>query len=178
MWRGVAVMAVLTSTVGCASEWHEFTSADGRFRAMFPGQPSQRIERVDTPLGAVDVHWLGVTPRPWWPRDPTMYLLCYSDHSISSSTDARLSEARDRIGHFLRTQLGASPTASSSGEANGLNSMDIEFDRPNGTIARSRVVLAGSRTYVLTVVGPRSSVDSADDGRAFLSSLQVLETRQ
>jgi hypothetical protein len=105
-----------------------------------------------------------------------MYLLCYSDFSTSSSTEARLAEARDRIGRYLRTQLDASLKASTSATVNGLESMDLVFDRPNGTIARSRVVLAGSRTYVLTVVGARSSVDSADDGEAFLSSLQVLET--
>lgn len=176
MWRRVALMAFLTVTGGCAPGWQEFTSTDGRFRAVFPGQPSQRIERVDTPTGVVEVHWLGVTPRPWWPRDPTMYLLCYSDFSTASATEGRFAEAKDRMSRYLRVQLGANFKGSSSATINGLSSMDLEFDRPNGTIARCRVILAGSRTYVLTVVGPRNSVDSAHDGGAFLSSLQVHET--
>lgn len=142
-----------------------------------PGEPEEQVQKGHTPDGPTDVHWFGLTPRPWWPAKPVMYLVSYVElpHATSpTSTDEQLRAARDRLSDLLARDLRMKLEEERRDTFKGHPAVDMTFGRGDGTIAHAKAVVVGGRVYSLAVAGPRERVASASEGMRFFGSFEVI----
>jgi hypothetical protein len=67
--------AVLLALIGCQwLRWKEFTSSEGRFSVLMPGTPTDQAQKVNSPVGVIDLHVFVVE------QSGAQYLVAYNDY--------------------------------------------------------------------------------------------------
>jgi MYXO-CTERM domain-containing protein len=149
--RTWAVIVWLASALGSAradATWKRFESADGRFRADFPGSPEATHEPVDVPnLGRLVMHQFTVEVTA-----ELVYGVMYDDlPSEPPNPQAVLDGARDGM---LR-QTAATLISETSIAIDGYPGREVRSRLRGGFEARARIYVVKARQYMLLVVDTR-----------------------
>jgi hypothetical protein len=161
------VVAVLV-VAGCKPPMTDFTSAEYKFKAKFPGSPKaeeqtvmgikMKMFGVETRNGASVV---GVSDMPIPANEP------------DAAVQARLDGARDGAIKNAGGTLASSSPVTLAGKYPG-REFTASVTNPTKGLVRARVYLVGKRMYQVMVMGTESYANSAASTE-FLNSFQVIE---
>jgi len=135
--------------------WTLYQSAEGAFSLFVPTSPT--AETYDVPLGAT-------------PRTLHNFTSVFGDDSYTVSyLDGDAAEAAlppaQRLHTFATNYaaiIGATPTQTTAVTVDGNPALDFSFDIKGAGLTRSRVVLKGPRTYVISVMGANPRYEDFD----------------
>src|SRR4030042_4579780 len=154
----IVVLIVLLSVAGCKRvNWKEFSSANGKFSVMMPGEPQEQHETVKTAVGPVDLymHILDV--------GTSAYIVGYSDYPEdlikNSEVNILLEGARNGAISNIRGTLVNEKDISIAGNPGKEFNFSVPHrpELPNKGIGKSRIFLVGNRLYQCMVVGDKNT---------------------
>ena len=153
---------------GFESGGYELISEEGHFSIMMPGKPLQNIERVQTQLATIEVHFFAIE------YDNIAYVVTYSDYpqDYVEHVDIKdlLDQSRDGFVSSVKGRLLSDKYISYEGYP-GIESM-IESQDANA-ILLSRRYIVDSRLYQLIVIGSKENT-SPDSFSSFFDSFTLL----
>jgi hypothetical protein len=126
-----------------------YTSAEGRYSASFPDQPTHSDDQYDWWASPDESVVLAVG----WSDYPTGY---FSTHDLTAAYDEKLRQ--------LTTQS-VTVTASEDISVQGHPGREVSLDLGNGRSGTARMVFVDGRLYIALAVGATDA-----DGKAFLDS--------
>jgi hypothetical protein len=135
--------------VDSASDWKEFSSAEGQFTVSLPGPPKADIATVGTPAGPLKSHFFVVE------TDKFLYYVSYVDLPAGPETPeenkAALDASRDRAlaNHRLISENDIT--------LDGIVGRELLVDR-NGLILKGRFFYARQRLYHVILTAPPNIV--------------------
>jgi hypothetical protein len=163
----VAASALLVAS-GCKPPMTEFTSTEYKFKAKFPGKPT---EQEQTAVGIKfkmfmtearnGAYAIGVADMPIPANEPTELV------------EKRLDGARDGAIKNSNGTLKSSNPIKLAGKYPG-REFTASITQPTQGLLRGRIYLVGTRLYQVLVMGKDSYTNSAE-ASAFLESFQLLE---
>ena len=160
------VAVLILSAAGCTPAMKEYSNADGKFKAQFPGTPKEQSQAqagIPTKMFGVEekdgAYMISYTDMPF-PGDMPQALI---DQSLDGSVEGMIKGG------------GGTKTGSSSIKlADKHPGRSIDADVPGkGGIMRARIYLVGKRLYQVLVVGKAGFVKS-DTATKFLDSFELL----
>lgn len=130
--------------------WKQFTSSEGRFFALFPSNPTEEVETVDSARGPLNLHIFGVSL-----EDGTWFSVSYSDYPIATfqplDVGSLLDGARDGMIANVRGKL-ISEKPISLGNYPG-RELVVEVSKgPFVLVVIARVYIVKNRSYSVQVV--------------------------
>ena len=147
--------------------WKEFSSKEGRFSVLVPGTPSEQTQKLDTGVGAIDLHFFVAE------QDGFQYLVSYNDYPDAmvreADADKVLDGARDgvvanvqgRLLNEVKVWLANYP------------GRELRIRIPEGRQAmRTRLYFVGNRLYQVGVLSAEDGA-AADEVSKFLNSFKL-----
>lgn len=132
--------------------WKEFAPAGGRFKALLPGTPEEKVQTIDSPLGKLKMHgfvlqtfaFYGIVytdyPENDGIRDVNAFFNGMRDGSLAGAKAELLEEKNDNRfgspGRFVKARFSS------------------------GHVARIRMYLIRNRSYMLSVLMPEKGADA------------------
>ncbi len=155
-----------------AYQWQTFKPSDGKFSVSMPSLPSERIEKVDSPSGPLDIHSFLVQ------RREVLYIVSYMDFPEvileQSGLDVLMDRARDAN---IKSVNGSLLSENKLLLHDKYRGREITFDSPSSAkrfLWRAYVV--NNRLYQLVVSLPKDKADSfTEDTAKFVDSFHLLE---
>ena len=144
--------------VVAAAPWREFSSGEGGFTALFPGEPKQDTNPPDQ--NGHSQHRYAVN------RGDTGYMISYDDYApgrMQTDTQAVLARAQAAVLKAMGGTLRSEQPLTLA----GLPGREIVFDMPDHTAGRVRVYVGHDRLYQVWFAGPAGQEASADTDRFF-----------
>ncbi len=161
----LATGLVLAPALATAQEWKEFTSAECRCSASFPGTPQQRTQTMRTNLGTLDAKMVTVEV------PDAFYAIAFVDYPRDklgkTAPDTLLDGARDGAVSNVKGKL-ASETKISM---NGYPGRELRIEAPGDLVLNARLYMVKERLYQTLVVMPKARENAADSKR-FLDSFK------
>lgn len=158
---GFAILGMIL--LGCQQNvWKEFRSPEGQFSLLMPGIPEKGMDRVNTPIGALEGHTFSVE------QNEVRYRVGYADYPEN------LNQKPDST-HILNSiRLGVKGTL--------LNERTFSLDQhpgrqllvesSDGYVKQIRVLLVDKRLYQLEMMAKLERA-SAKDTQKFFNSFQL-----
>ena len=144
---------VQNSPQSSQSVWQPFSSGEGGFTALFPGNPEIFQDMINTEQGRVELTGFRVV-RP----DEALYLIAYSNlpngFNVSDNTEDVKSFFKGVIQGFM-DEVEGEVISQSSISINNHPGRELKIQLPENTIARYRVYAINNRLYQLLVATPK-----------------------
>jgi hypothetical protein len=143
-----------------------YSSADGRFRVLFPGSPTENAQQVTlSPSDSMTIHQFQF-------EDGNLaFIVMYNDYPakyVSSEPQTMLESIRDRSVESFKATLSSDGPV----DLNGVPGRSFRMTDKDGTTIAAYDFLDGPRLYqVMVTVGAGASATQADD---FLTSFRIL----
>lgn len=157
---------VLVPAVASAQEWKDFTSAECRCSAQFPGMPQQRTQPLQSKLGALEAKMI-ILDVP----GTAFYALFYMDYpkdAVSSrKPDDLLADAKDAAVSNVKGKL----ASESKITMNGFPGRELRIDAPGDMQLNARMYVVKERLYQAIVVLPKTR-EGSGDAKKFLDSFK------
>jgi len=162
---GILGLAIALVSDCTGAEFAEFTSAEGKFKAMMPGTPKEKTRTV----GGIAFESYTVE------QQNGAYLAAFADLPIpdgesEEQTQTRLDGSRDGMVQAIGGTLTSSSKITLKGKQPGREILASLPD--NKGIVRARVYMVGKRLYQVQAIGTKSWVESAESTK-FLDSLSL-----
>lgn len=140
--------------------WSKFTSDEGRFSALMPGVPEDKVETTQSEHGPYTTHLFILR------QGKNVFLIGYVDYDPSFNFDrhAELEANRDQFVKNLNAKL----LTSRHLKIDGYSALEFTADTPE-RIFNSRVYMVGRRPYQIVIGSPRGVDDSINVNRFFNS---------
>jgi hypothetical protein len=157
-----------TARGGAATGWKPFTSKEGGFTALLPaGTPVEQKQTVNTPVGEITVHVVGVQVK----KDEEGYLVIYSDlpgGAIQQSgiADAILENAKAGA---TANVPGSKLTGEKKISLGSYPGRELDLELPNKVLMRIHVYLVKNRQYQVIATASKEKLASKDVERFFAS---------
>jgi hypothetical protein len=167
----MAQFVLLAAALGFGQqpEWMPFTSSAGKFRVLFPGEPTEQKESVKTPAGVVEVTTFFVEQQ----LEQVNYVVTYARFpaaAVKAGSEAkRLDNARDGAVARMKGKLKSEKRIALQKQYPG---RELLIETPDKRRVRGRIYAVGDRLYQVLVLGPAAVVDSKETSR-FLDSFQL-----
>jgi hypothetical protein len=163
---GWALVASLFLSAGCGKkDFTEFSSAEGKFKALFPGTPKETSQNA----AGMNMKIFTVEERNG------AYVVAFADLPLAENMpDAEIQTRLDGAKQGMVNNVNGKLTGESQVKLDGqYPGREVKADLPDkkGQL-QARVYLVGKRLYQIMVVGTSSTVGSADTVK-FLDSLKV-----
>lgn len=152
------------------SVWKPFSSKDGGFAVLMPGQPTQENRTVKTEIGSIPVRAFSVLR-----RGEALYAIAYSDFPGSfpqnpGDIDRLLAQVASGFAQGAKGRLVSQQTI----RLGNFPGRDIRLQLDRGLIARGRVFVVNSRLYqVIVVTGQERNLTKSIEG--FFKSFRLLD---
>lgn len=162
----LTLLLALVPAVAVAQEWKDFTSAECRCSAQFPGMPQQRTQPLQSKLGALEAKMiiLDVPGTAFF----ALFFMDYPKDAVSSrKPDELLADARDAAVNNVKGKLASETKVT----MNGFPGRELKIDAPGDMTLHARMYVVKDRLYQAIVVLPKSR-DSSGDGKKFLDSFK------
>lgn len=168
------VVAVPAPTLEVAqSVWQRFTSTEGRFSILFPGEPERSQQPLNVGTTDESILYLFRVERP---KEGIIYFVAYLDLPLSNpaeiSPDVKAIALDSGQSGFLKG-AGATLVSASKTSLAGHPGKDFKFQQAGRFVGRARFFLVGARLYqIVAVVDAKRerSLDKSIDG--FIKSFQ------
>lgn len=156
------------------SIWKKFTSTDGRFTILMPGNPKRESHTQNTKIGPINIQLFGVARQ----QEGVAYIVAYADlpNSIAQRANAQkvLDGSQEGALRFAQGKLLNQRNISLS----GYPGREIEFLNPDGVITKNRVYLVNGRLYQIIVVTKQETQKYLSGSIAgFLNSFSLVPRR-
>ena len=154
------------------SVWKEFSSAEGRFSALMPGEPQTGVIHTATRRGLL--HTYSVTSGNWGEEERNSFSVNWTDYPSGapalSATQEKFARIRDAL---LAVEEGKLLEESSDAFA-GRTAHAFTYRAADGDVSKVVVFFDGGRFYQLTAE-TRASVAGAESRERFLNSFRLLD---
>lgn len=152
------------------SVWKPYSSSSGQFTVLFPGNPLEFQESIDTPLGEIDLFGFGVE-RP----DEAGYLVAYSDFPVNlAQAPIPLEDLLAGIMTGFINSIGGDILSQNSISLNGFPGQEARIQLEDNFVARYRVFIVNERMYQLAVFTDKEQyLPKSIEG--FFNSFQLIE---
>ena len=152
------------------SVWKQYSSSPGQFTILFPGNPLEFQETIDTPLGEIDLFGFGVE-RP----NEAGYLVAYSDFPVNlTQSPVPLEDLLAGIMTGFINSIGGEVLSQNSISLNGFPGQEARIQLENNFVARYRVFIVNERMYQLAVFTDKEQyLPKSIEG--FFDSFQLIE---
>src|SRR5205823_287785 len=139
----LALVLLAGSAAFAATEeiaWKPFTSKEGGFSVSFPGTPQASTQKVDTALGAIEIHLLVVGR-----GEDEAYVVSYNDYPADATKDPDtvLTGAQKGALTNMKAELKSEKKITLSGHPG----REYTGSGENGTQVNGRVYLVENRLY-------------------------------
>lgn len=156
------------------SIWKKFTSTDGRFTILMPGNPKRERQTQNTKIGPINIQSFAVERK----QEGVAYIVAYADlpNSIAQRANAQkvLDGSREGALRVAQGKLLNQRNISLS----GYPGREIEFVNPKGLITKNRVYLVNGRLYQIVVVTKQETQKYLSGSIAgFLNSFSLIPRR-
>jgi hypothetical protein len=165
---GLIVVLMMTVAVNAQEHssdggWTRFTSEEGRFAVLMPGEPSENVESKDSPQGPYTTHMFTLK------AENRLFLVAWVDYdpSFKFGVQAELNANRDNFVKGFNARLTGTTRQIS---LNGNPGIEFTAQREDAFV-KSRVYVVGRRPYMLISIS-RNENDPETD--RFLASLEVM----
>jgi hypothetical protein len=160
-----AVGLVVACVAGCQQQddvsWREFSSAEGRFTAKFPGTPTEETHSVSTPIGDIAFHVFGKETRQG------AFAVAYSDFPLSLVQNADVSRMLDGGRDGAVANVKGRLEKESKIKQNGAPGRELLIYIKDTVYCRCQVFLARNRLYQVHVLGTKEQVQSQEATKFF-----------
>jgi hypothetical protein len=174
----VTAATLLLGAFGCCGlaalvlpdpEWQTHDSQQGGFRVELPGEPRKDVERRFREQG-LRLPGMKVEGTHLWTRAEN-YAIAYRDlpDGPRQTDDQILDDEIKRVLGEPRQARPADPI-----DVGGFPGREFEYRAKGGAVYRGRVILAGTRVYVL-LAGGRFTEPDDENVRRFLESFEVTD---
>lgn len=166
----ILYIIIILLVMGCQSgTWDSFTSSEGKFSALFPKNPTEEIDTLNTAIGTLEMHTFTASYRKGF------FAVAYVDYPYSAvrvtPASSLLDGARDGAVERTNGRLLSEKLISLGGYPG--REIKIKIETPKHTaIIRCRIYLVKNRLYQILVA---TSIQEAYStiGTTFLNSFQV-----
>jgi hypothetical protein len=130
-----------------ASEWKDFSSAEGQFTVSMPGTPAADVATIGTIAGPLKTHFFVIK------TDNFLYYISYADFPEFPQTPAEIKMALDKT----RDRTAAKGRILSENDVtfDGILGRELLLER-NGLIQKGRFFYAKGRFYLVILTAPPS----------------------
>ncbi|MCB0208621.1 MAG: hypothetical protein KDJ52_04810 [Anaerolineae bacterium] len=158
--------------------WHEFSSVDGNFTALFPVEPEEQVQKAPNAIVETEVHLFMAD------LGAAAYMVAYNDLPAAITPDMADSEAVessfDSLHETFLAGFGGTSTQEEAIDLAGYPGRQIEFTvgdsvLPGGGFGTVRVYAVATRLYQVAALGTPDAL-SNEDVDTFLNSFALLET--
>jgi len=153
------------------SGWKEFSSAEGRFAALMPGDPQTGVIHTATRRGVL--HTYSVSSGDWWDGERSSFSVNWTDYPPGSPTAPATRETFDKIRDALLAVEGGKLSAESSDDFAGRAARSFTYADADGDVSKVVVFFDGERSYQLTAQ-TRDTVSGAESRERFVNSFRLL----
>jgi hypothetical protein len=175
-WLMVTAATLLLGAFGCCGlaalvlpdpEWQTHDSQQGGFRVELPGEPRKDMKRRFSEQGLRLQQMTAVEGTHLWTRAEN-YAIAYRDlPDRLRQTDDQILD--DEIKRVLGEARQADPI-----DVGGFPGREFEYQAKGGAVYRGRVILAGTRVYVI-LAGGRFTEPDDENMRRFLESFEITD---
>ncbi|MEM7581187.1 MAG: hypothetical protein ACFB02_11510 [Mastigocoleus sp.] len=154
------------------SQWRAFTSPDGSFRVLMPGNPKKLSETQNTFMGKINLRIFLATP----PKQQVSYVVAYNDFPNSYGKLANPQEVlANATKAALKTTQSSLVSQTNIRSSNGHPGKEIEYINSAGKVTRNRMFFANGRLYQAMVITTRKQEKYLTKSiRGYLNSFQVV----
>src|SRR5512143_2204435 len=143
------VIVLGLASLAAADEWKPYSSAPGRYNAMFPGTPKEVTQKMETEIGGIDATITSLeTPNAF-------YAIAFNDYpkdKIKNQTpDQLLDNARKGAVDKVKGRLINEKKVA----ANGYPGRELQIEAPGDLQISEHVYLVKTRLYQVLVVTPK-----------------------
>jgi hypothetical protein len=162
------------SVLVAQSVWQRFTSSEGRFSVLFPGEPEQSQQPLNDGTSSESTLYIFRVERS---QELVVYLVAYLDIALpSEGASANLKETALDSGQqgFLKGS-GATLVSASKTSLGGHPGKDFKFQKAGSFVGRARFFLVENRLYQIVAIADvktERSLEKSIDG--FIKSFQPL----
>lgn len=149
-----ATITVLPSPEYDPKSWKEFSSAEGRFTAQFPGAPRKNTQVVAVPGGQLEVHIYEL-------QTFAEYSVIYSDYPSAPSSAAVAGRVLDNVVKNAVKAINATLLSATEISIEGHPGRLVKQRLPGGSILRAKFYLVGRRLYQVAITTPPEEGASA-----------------
>ncbi|MEM7556576.1 MAG: hypothetical protein AAF378_21245 [Cyanobacteria bacterium P01_A01_bin.84] len=173
---GFAGMEIYSPSVALSkkvkSQWKSFTSPDGSFKVLMPGNPKKVSETQNTFMGPINLRIFVATP----PKQQVSYVVAYNDFPDSYGKLANSQEVlTNATKAALKTTQSTLVNKSNIRSSNGHPGKEIEYINSAGKVTRNRMFFANGRLYQAMVITTRQQEKYLKGSiRGYLNSFQVV----
>ena len=153
------------------SAWKEFSSAEGRFSALMPGEPQTGVIHTATRRGVL--HTYSVTSGNWGDGERSSYSVNWTDHPPGTRALKGMAATFDKIRDALLSVEGGKLLGESSDAFAGRAARAFTYTAADGDVSKVVVFFDGGRFYQLTAQ-TRASVSGAESRDRFINSFRLL----
>jgi len=148
-------------------EWLNFESESGRFSVLFPDEPDEQVESVQTAIGVIESQFFMVTQKD---MAYSVNLADYPPEMIAAGdTQQMLDGARDGAVSNVNGELLEEKELTLSGHPGREFKVKVEDE---GIIVRARIYLVNERLYVIQALS-KERLASSEDIDKFLNSFEL-----
>jgi hypothetical protein len=153
------------------SAWKEFSSAEGRFAALMPGEPQTGVIHTATRRGLL--HTYSVTSGNWGEGERSSFSVNWTDYPPGSPAPTATQETFDKIRNALVNVEGGKLLDESSEAFAGRAAHAFTYKAGDGDVSKVVVFFDGARFYQLTAE-TRAGVSGTEARERFVNSFRLL----
>lgn len=153
-----------------AEAWQPYTSTEGRFSILMPGQPSETSQVANSALGEFTTYFTK------YEEDGSQYLVSYADYPEGTMTGSNPEEV---VAESFAKTFESAPDANkvvkkSKITVQGFPGMEGEIEYTSGNYVWYKTVLVNDRQYQVLATTPTADKDQlADDASKFQASFEM-----
>lgn len=164
----VVAIASTPSEVAAQLAGEAYTSADGQFKARFPGKPKVTPQTTKSALGD-----LKVTVATYATADANVFLVSYTDFPVAATKPENRKTLFDGVRDGVKAKGELVAEKDTEFGPDKLPAREVTVDRDKGKQRiKLRAVLRENRLYQMAVIGTPDFVNGKD-ATAFLDSLEL-----
>lgn len=164
----VALVAARGTSVAQQPTGEVYTSADGQFKARFPGKPKGTPQTTKSALGD-----LKVTVATYATADANVFLVSYTDFPVAATKPENRKTLFDGVRDGVKAKGELASEKDTEFGPDKLPAREVTVDRDKGKQrVKLRAILRENRLYQVAVIGTPDFV-TGKDATAFLDSLEL-----
>lgn len=156
------------SPTAAASEWQRYDSPKGSYSVMFPGEPQESADALNTPTGKVEV----VLVRYQDDLQGRVYLASHNQIPIPEGSSFDIESGLDSTRDSIARELSAKVLAEKRIDHQGHPGREFSMNREGQFSAKARIFYADGVLYQ-AIVGTQDENLSAPEVEKFLGSMEL-----
>lgn len=142
-----------------ASAWQEFSSAAGRFKVLFPGVPTEKVQKFEAQGANFELHLHQL-------KTLAEYSVMYADYPVAAGDAATAKQVLDNGARGAAASVNAEILSIEEITIDAHPGRLLKERMRNGSYMRAKMVLVGQRLYQVAITTPNDE-DQAPDGGEF-----------